>query len=74
MKFYQDRCVWWITKFGYFDHFLWDKPKLFPYPNGNFGDYEMVKKPIINAPLKLMNLHVKKSFKEDFDSFECQVV
>jgi hypothetical protein len=60
MKFYQDRCVWWITKFGNFDHFLWDKPKLFPYPSVKFGGFEIGGKFKIQTSSLLTNLSVDK--------------
>jgi hypothetical protein len=48
------------TKFGIHGLFLWDKPKLFPYPSGKFGDLGKGEKGIMRIDKLLLNRSVNK--------------
>jgi hypothetical protein len=55
MKFYYDCFVRWIIKFGNPNLFLWDKPKLFPYPSGKFGGLSIGGKWKMRSSLEVSN-------------------
>jgi len=42
-------------KFGFKGVFLWDKPKLFPYPSGKFGDLRIGGKRIMRSRYEVSN-------------------
>jgi len=42
-------------KFGFKGVFLWDKPKLFPYPSGKFVDFGKGGKGIMRSRYEVSN-------------------